>query len=168
MESPASSEMWTRLPLRMPINLLWTQPCLSVNNCIFHSAATNDLLIRLRARKSMLKEFFTQRIKRPDSSADSIISRSHPWRVRWPQRTTAKRCASRFFQSLDRHHADIQRNSGFHLLTSWALRLRDSSSLFCLQLWHESLCAQTNHDNVQKEPPCKSCVMQSKALYKNV
>ena len=64
---------------------------------------------------------------------------------------------------------DLSWNSGFHLLTSWAFRLQGIPVVYFACDSGMSHCVLgTNRDNVQKEPPCKSCVYQSRTLYKNV
>jgi hypothetical protein len=61
---------------------------------------------------------------------------------------------------------DLSWNSGFHLLTSWAFRLQGIPVVYFACNSGMSHCVLgTNRDNVQKEPPCKSCVYQSKTLY---
>src|SRR4030095_12229477 len=64
---------------------------------------------------------------------------------------------------------DLSWNSGFHLLASWALRLEGIPVVYFACHSGMSHCVLgTNRDNVRKAPPCKSCIYQSKTLYKNV
>jgi len=64
---------------------------------------------------------------------------------------------------------DLSWNSGFHLLTSWALRLKGIPVAYFTCNSGMSKCVLgTNRDDPHKEMPCRSCVMQSKVLYKNV
>ncbi|MBK8824370.1 MAG: hypothetical protein IPN58_17690 [Anaerolineales bacterium] len=61
---------------------------------------------------------------------------------------------------------DLSWNSGFHLLTSWAFRLQGIPVVYFACDSGMSHCVLgTNRDTVQKAPPCKSCVYQSKTLY---
>ena len=64
---------------------------------------------------------------------------------------------------------DLSWNSGFHLLASWAFRLQGIPVVYFACNAGMSHCVLgTNRENVHKAPPCKSCVYQSKTLYKNV
>ncbi len=61
---------------------------------------------------------------------------------------------------------DLSWNSGFHLLASWALRLKGIPVVYFACNAGMSHCVLgTNRENVHKVPPCKSCVYQSKTLY---
>lgn len=61
---------------------------------------------------------------------------------------------------------DLSWNSGFHLLTSWALRLQGVPVLYFACHAGMSHCVLgTNRDDVHKEPPCRSCIHQSNTLY---
>ncbi len=64
---------------------------------------------------------------------------------------------------------DLSWNSGFHLLTSWVLRLQGIPAVYFACNAGMSHCVLgTNRDNPRKEPPCASCVYQSKTLYAGV
>src|SRR6266508_571486 len=64
---------------------------------------------------------------------------------------------------------DLSWNSGFHLLASWALRLKGIPvAYFACHSGMSHCVLGTNRDNVRKAPPCKSCIYQSRTLYKNV
>ena len=64
---------------------------------------------------------------------------------------------------------DLSWNSGFHLLASWALRLKGIPvAYFACNAGMSKCVLGTNRDNPHKEMPCKSCVYQSRTLYKNV
>jgi len=64
---------------------------------------------------------------------------------------------------------DLSWNSGFHLLASWALRLRGVPVLYFACRAGMSHCVLgTNRDHPQKKPPCKSCIYQSSILYSGV
>ena len=61
---------------------------------------------------------------------------------------------------------DLSWNSGFHLLASWGFRLQGIPVVYFACDAGMSHCVLgTNRENVYKEPPCKSCVYQSKTLY---
>lgn len=113
----------------------------------------------------MLKEFFTQRIKR------GLVRRLNNLKIA----RVAKQVASQepkpngapivFFKAstgID----DLSWNSGFHLLTSWAFRLQGIPIAYFVCNAGMSKCVLgTNRDHPQKEPPCRSCVYQSRILY---
>src|ERR1041385_4286557 len=64
---------------------------------------------------------------------------------------------------------DLSWNSGFHLLASWALRLKGIPvAYFACHSGMSHCVLGTNRDDVRRAPPCKSCIYQSKTLYKNV
>ena len=57
---------------------------------------------------------------------------------------------------------DLSWNSGFHLLTSWALRLQGIPvAYFACHSGMSHCVLGTNRDDPQKPPPCKSCIYQS-------
>jgi hypothetical protein len=61
---------------------------------------------------------------------------------------------------------DFSWNSGFHLLASWALRLKGIPVVYFACHSGMSHCVLgTNRDHVRKAPPCKSCIYQSETLY---
>jgi hypothetical protein len=64
---------------------------------------------------------------------------------------------------------DLSWNSGFHLLSAWALRLLGVPvAYFACHSGMSHCVLGTNRDNVRKAPPCKSCISQSKTLYTHV
>ena len=64
---------------------------------------------------------------------------------------------------------DLSWNSGFHLLTSWALRLRGVPVVYFACRAGMSRCVLgTNRDDVHQAPPCRSCIHQSETLYAGV
>jgi hypothetical protein len=64
---------------------------------------------------------------------------------------------------------DLSWNSGFHLLASWALRLKGIPVLYFACNSGMSKCVLgTNRDDPHKAMPCRSCVYQSRTLYQNV
>lgn len=61
---------------------------------------------------------------------------------------------------------DLSWNSAFHLLTSWGLRLRGVPVRFFACSSGMDLCVLgTNKDDPTQNPPCASCIYQSKTLY---
>ena len=115
-----------------------------------------------------MKDFFTQRIKRglvrrinnlKVASTASEVTRKEP------MPSGAPVVMFKASTGID----DLSWNSGFHLLVSWALRLKGIPiAYFACNSGMSKCVLGTNRDNLHKEMPCKSCVMQSKALYKNV
>ena len=115
-----------------------------------------------------LSEFYTQRIKR------GLIRRLTLLKVATAAREVARKepkpnGAPVVFFKASTGIDDLSWNSGFHLLTTWALRMQGIPvAYFACNSGLSKCVLGTNRDNPQKEMPCKSCVMQSKALYKNV
>ncbi|NWF65531.1 MAG: hypothetical protein HXY38_14635, partial [Chloroflexi bacterium] len=116
----------------------------------------------------MLKEFFVQRIKR------GVVRRLTLLKVASVAREVARTesqpgGAPVVFFKASTGIDDLSWNSGFHLLTTWALRLQGIPVAYFACSSGMSKCVLgTNRDNPHKEMPCGSCVMQSKALYKGV
>jgi len=117
---------------------------------------------------SRFSEFFTQRIKR------GLVRRLNNLKITSASREVARNQplpngAPVIFFKASTGIDDLSWNSGFHLLTSWAFRLQGIPVVYFACNSGLSKCVLgTNRDNPQKEMPCKSCVMQSGALYKNV
>jgi len=115
-----------------------------------------------------MKEFFTQRIKR------GFVRRFNNFKIaRVAQLVTrispTPSGAPVVFFKASTGIDDLSWNSGFHLLVSWAFRLQGIPVVYFACNSGMSHCVLgTNRDNVQKEPPCKSCVYQSKTLYKGL
>ena len=118
--------------------------------------------------KGGMKEFFTQRIKR------GLVRRLNNLKIASVAREVARKeprpnGAPVIFFKASTGIDDLSWNSGFHLLTSWAFRLQSIPVIYFACDSGMSKCVLgTNRDNVHKEMPCKSCVYQSKTLYKNV
>jgi len=116
----------------------------------------------------MIKEFFTQRIKR------GLVRRLNNLKIASVAREVARKepqpnGAPVVFFKASTGIDDLSWNSGFHLLASWAFRLQGIPVVYFACDAGMSHCVLgTNRDNVQKDPPCKSCVYQSRTLYKNV
>jgi hypothetical protein len=116
----------------------------------------------------MLKEFFIQRLKR------GLVRRLNNLKIaamaREVARTEPKSSgAPVIFFKASTGIDDLSWNSGFHLLASWAFRLQGIPVVYFACNSGMSKCVLgTNRDNVQKEMPCRSCIYQSRTLYKNV
>ncbi|MCK6566652.1 MAG: hypothetical protein DCC59_09850 [Chloroflexi bacterium] len=116
----------------------------------------------------MLKDFYTQRVKR------GLVRRFNNLKIaRMAYRVSrisppAEGAPVVFFKAstgID----DLSWNSGFHLLASWALRLKGIPvAYFACNTGMSKCVLGTNRDNPQKGMPCKSCVAQSRAMYAGV
>ncbi len=115
--------------------------------------------------QNTMKEFFTQRIKRGlvrRLNNIKIASVAHEVARKEPQPSGAPVVFFKASTGID----DLSWNSGFHLLTTWAFRLQGIPvAYFACNAGMSKCVLGTNRDHPQKEMPCKSCVMQSKALY---
>ncbi|KAA0281138.1 MAG: hypothetical protein EDM79_03480 [Chloroflexi bacterium] len=115
-----------------------------------------------------MKEFFTQRIKR------GLIRRLNNLKVASVAREVARKepkpsGAPVVFFKASTGIDDLSWNSGFHLLTTWALRLQGIPvAYFACNAGMSKCVLGTSRDRPQKDMPCKSCVTQSKALYAGV
>jgi hypothetical protein len=115
-----------------------------------------------------VNEFFTQRIKR------GIVRRFNNLKIAAVARAVARKepqpngAPIAFFKAstgID----DLSWNSGFHLLSSWALRLRGIPvAYFGCHSGMSHCVLGTNREDVHKAPPCRSCIYQSKTLYAGV
>jgi hypothetical protein len=118
--------------------------------------------------KGGMQEFFTQRIKR------GLVRRFNNLKIASVAREVARKApkpngAPVIFFKASTGIDDLSWNSGFHLLTSWAFRMQGIPVVYFACDAGMSKCVLgTNRDNVHKEMPCKSCVYQSRTLYKNV
>jgi Capsule polysaccharide biosynthesis protein len=116
----------------------------------------------------MIKEFYQQHIQR------GLARRLNNFKIA----SMAKRIASEepqpsgapvvFFKAstgID----DLSWNSGFHLLASWAFRLKGIPvAYFACHSGMSKCVLGTNRDDPYKKPPCKTCISQSKTLYSDV
>ena len=115
-----------------------------------------------------LNEFFTQRLKR------GLVRRLNNRKIASVAREVARRApppqgAPVVFFKASTGIDDLSWNSGFHLLTSWALRLKDVPvAYFACHSGMSHCVLGTNRDNVRQPPPCRSCIDQSKTLYTDV
>src|SRR5688572_2825220 len=113
----------------------------------------------------MLKEFFTQRLKR------GLVRRLNNLKIarmakRVAHHSPPAQGAPVVFFKASTGIDDLSWNSGFHLLASWALRLKGIPvAYFACHSGMSHCVLGTNRENVRKEPPCKSCIYQSKTLY---
>jgi len=115
-----------------------------------------------------MNDFFTQRIKR------GLVRRLNNLKIASVAKRVARQSppasdAPVIFFKASTGIDDLSWNSGFHLLTSWAFRLQGIPVIYFACDSGMSKCVLgTNRDNVHKEMPCRSCVYQSRTLYKNV
>jgi hypothetical protein len=115
-----------------------------------------------------LNELYTQRLKR------GFVRRLNNLKIASVAREVARQeplpsSAPVVFFKASTGIDDLSWNSGFHLLASWALRLKGIPVLYFACNSGMSKCVLgTNRDDPHKEMPCRSCVYQSKTLYKNV
>lgn len=115
-----------------------------------------------------MKEFFTQRIKR------GLVRRLNNLKIASVAREVARKepqptGAPIVFFKASTGIDDLSWNSGFHLLTTWALRLLGIPvAYFACNSGMSKCVLGTYRDNPHKEMPCKSCLIQSKALYAGV
>ncbi len=112
-----------------------------------------------------LNEIFTQRIKR------GLVRRLNNLKIARVAREVARQEPKPYGQPVVFFKAssgidDLSWNSGFHLLASWALRLRGIPvAYFACNSGMSKCVLGTNRDNPHEEMPCKSCVVQSRTLY---
>lgn len=113
----------------------------------------------------MLKDFFTQRLKR------GLVRRLNNFKIANMAKQVAKlepepSGAPVIFFKASTGIDDLSWNSGFHLLASWAFRLKGIPvAYFACNSGMSKCLLGTNRDNPHKEMPCKTCVSQSKSLY---
>ena len=113
----------------------------------------------------MFKEFFTQRIQRGVARRLNNLKIARMARKVARNESQPKSAPVVFFKASSGIDF-LSWNSGFHLLASWSFRLRGIPVVYFACDSGMSHCVLgTNRDNVQKHPPCKSCVYQSNTLY---
>lgn len=113
----------------------------------------------------MLREFLIQRLKR------GIVRRLNNLKIAAMARRVVRRSPPAsgrpivFFKAstgID----DLSWNAGFHLLASWALRLKGIAvAYFACNAGMSKCVLGTNRDDVYRAMPCWSCVEQSRVLY---
>jgi len=112
-----------------------------------------------------MKDFFTQRLKR------GLVRRLNNLRIAGVAKLVTRHSpppsgAPVVFFKASTGIDDLSWNSGFHLLTSWAFRLQGIPVVYFACDSGMSHCVLgTDRDNVQKEPPCRTCIYQSRTLY---
>jgi hypothetical protein len=117
---------------------------------------------------SGMKEFFKQRIQR------RLVRRLNNLKIIRVAKLVARQSpppsgAPVVFFKASTGIDDLSWNSGFHLLASWALRLRGIPvAYFACHSGMSHCVLGTHRDNVRKAPPCKSCIYQSRTLYTGI
>lgn len=115
-----------------------------------------------------LNEFYTQRLKR------GLVRRLNNLKIASVAREVARREPKPNSQPVVFFKAssgidDLSWNSGFHLLASWALRLKGVPvAYFACNSGMSKCVLGTNRENPHQAMPCRSCVVQSRTLYTNV
>ncbi len=113
----------------------------------------------------MFKDFFVQRLKR------GFVRRLNNLKIANMAKQVAKSepepsGAPVIFFKASTGIDDLSWNSGFHLLASWALRLKGIPVVYFACNSGMSHCVLgTNRDNPHKAMPCRTCVAQSRTLY---
>jgi hypothetical protein len=116
----------------------------------------------------MLNDFFTQRIKR------GLVRRLNNLKIARLAKRVARHSprpsgAPIVFFKASTGIDDLSWNSGFHLLASWALRLKGIPvAYFACHSGMSHCVLGTNRDNVRRAPPCASCIYQSRTLYAGI
>jgi hypothetical protein len=116
----------------------------------------------------MLKDFYTQRIQR------GLVRRLNNLKLARAARRVARLSPPAAGQPIIFFKAstgidDLSWNSGFHLLASWALRLKGIPvAYFACNAGMSKCVLGTNRDHPYNDMPCSSCVYQSKTLYAGV
>jgi hypothetical protein len=117
---------------------------------------------------SGMKEFFKQRIQR------GLARRLNNLKIARVAKQVARQSppslgAPIVFFKASTGIDDLSWNSGFHLLASWALRLKGIPvSYFACHSGMSHCVLGTNRDDVRKAPPCRSCIYQSRTLYAGI
>ncbi|MBV6449333.1 MAG: hypothetical protein MHPDNHAH_00043 [Anaerolineales bacterium] len=115
-----------------------------------------------------MNDFFTQRFKR------GLVRRLNNLKVaraadRVSRNSPPSSGAPVVFFKASTGIDDLSWNSGFHLLASWALRLKGIPVVYFACNSGMSKCVLgTNRDDPHKAMPCRTCVSQSRALYAGV
>jgi len=115
-----------------------------------------------------MKEFFKQRVLRGLVRRFNNIKIARMAKLVAQQSPPAQGQPVVFFKAstgID----DLSWNSGFHLLASWALRLKGIPvAYFACNAGMSKCVLGTNRDDPHKEMPCRMCVAQARALYSGV
>ncbi len=116
----------------------------------------------------MIKDFFTQRLKR------GLVRRFNNFKIVRMAKQVAEQEPQPSGQPVIFFKAstgidDLSWNSGFHLLASWAFRLKGIPvAYFACNSGMSKCVLGTNRDNPYKEMPCRSCISQAGSLYAGV
>jgi hypothetical protein len=116
----------------------------------------------------MLKELYTQRLKR------GLVRRLNNLKIARKAREVARtepnpNSRPIVFFKASSGIDDLSWNSGFHLLASWALRLKGIPvAYFACNSGMSKCVLGTNRDYPHEAMPCKSCTYQSRTLYTGV
>lgn len=116
----------------------------------------------------MLREFITQRLKR------GLVRRLNNLKIARVAKQVARLSPPASGQPVVFFKAstgidDLSWNSGFHLLVSWALRLKGVPvAYFACNAGMSKCVLGTNRDDVYRDMPCKSCVVQARVLYTGI
>ncbi|HSM71833.1 MAG TPA: hypothetical protein VK851_09830 [Anaerolineales bacterium] len=116
----------------------------------------------------MFNDFLTQRLKR------GLVRRLNNLKIASVARDVARqepspKGAPVVFFKASSGIDDLSWNSGFHLLASWALRLQGVPvAYFACHSGMSKCVLGTNRDDPHQAMPCRSCIYQSKTLYKDV
>lgn len=116
----------------------------------------------------MIREFLTQRLKR------GLVRRLNNLKIARMAREVARKepepgGAPVVFFKASSGIDDLSWNSGFHLLASWALRLKGIPvAYFACNSGMSKCVLGTDRDDPHQRMPCKSCVYQSRTLYAGV
>ncbi|HNQ96361.1 MAG TPA: hypothetical protein PKH47_16955, partial [Anaerolineales bacterium] len=115
-----------------------------------------------------MNEFFTQRLKR------GLVRRLNNFKIARVAKLVTRNSPPAQGQPIVFFKAstgidDLSWNSGFHLLASWALRLKGIPvAYFACNSGMSKCVLGTNRDDPHKAMPCKTCVAQSRTLYAGV
>jgi hypothetical protein len=115
-----------------------------------------------------LNEFFTQRLKR------GLVRRLNNLKIARTAYLVTRNSpppsgAPVVFFKASSGIDDLSWNSGFHLLASWALRLKGIPvAYFGCNAGMSKCVLGTDRDDPHKEMPCRSCVYQSRTLYTGI
>ncbi|MGQ9833884.1 MAG: capsular polysaccharide export protein, LipB/KpsS family [Candidatus Villigracilaceae bacterium] len=114
------------------------------------------------------QDFFNQRLKR------GVVRHLNNFKIRRMGRRIALNAppasgAPIAFFKASTGIDDLSWNSGFHLLASWALRLKGVPvAYFACNSGMSKCVLGTNRDDPYRPMPCKSCIYQAKSLYANL
>ncbi|HIE25426.1 MAG TPA: hypothetical protein EYP74_05425, partial [Anaerolineales bacterium] len=120
---------------------------------------------KYRVSNIVIKEFYTQRIRR---RLTRHLNNLQIWKMgrRVARHLPPTKGAPVIFFKASSGIDDFSWNAAFHLLSSWAFRLQGIPvRFFACNAGMTHCVLGTNREHVAQKPPCKSCVYQSKTLY---